>query len=63
MRLEPELQLTRKVVRRWGLRFDRERKMIEFILQWNVQAHPFRWSTSFFDNVRARVDPQLAIAA
>ena len=42
---------------------DLERKILEFILQWNVQAHPFRWSKRSFDKVLAKVDAQLAIAA
>ncbi len=42
---------------------DLERKSLEFILQWNVQAHPFRWSKRSFDKVLAKVDAQLAIAA
>lgn len=42
---------------------DLERKILEFILQWNVQAHPFRWSKRSFDKVLAKVDAQLAMAA
>ena len=42
---------------------DLERKIVEFILQCNAQAHPFRWSKRSFDKVLAKLDAQLAMAA
>lgn len=42
---------------------DLELKLLEFILQWNERAHPFRWSKCSFDKVLAKIDAQLAIAA
>lgn len=38
---------------------DLERKILEFIRQWNQQAHPFRWSKRSFDKVLAKIDEAL----
>ena len=38
---------------------DLERKILEFIRQWNQQAHPFRWSRRSFDKVLAKIDEAL----
>ena len=40
-----------------------ERKVLAFILQWNEQAHPFRWTKRSFDKVLAKIDAVLPSAA
>ncbi|MCU0693607.1 MAG: IS630 family transposase, partial [Polyangiaceae bacterium] len=42
---------------------DLERKVLDFIAQWNTQAHPFRWSKRSFDKVLAKIDAALPAAA
>lgn len=42
---------------------DLESKIVAFIQQWNLQAHPLRWSKRSFDKILAKVDAELAAAA
>jgi hypothetical protein len=35
----------------------------QFIAAWNAIAHPFRWTTSSFDTILAKVDAALAAGA
>ena len=40
-----------------------QRAILQFIAEWNEIAHPFRWSTSSFDKILAKVDAALAADA
>jgi transposase len=42
---------------------DLERKLTQFIAEWNLQAHPFKWTPASFDKVLAKRAELLAVAA
>lgn len=40
-----------------------QRSILQFITEWNVIAHPFRWTAASFDKILAKVDAALATEA
>ena len=40
-----------------------EAKILAFIKEWNVAAHPFNWTPKSFNRVLAKVDAALKVAA
>jgi transposase len=41
---------------------DLEQRMLDFIAEWNEEAHPFAWKRSSFDKVLAKIVPAEALA-
>jgi transposase len=37
-----------------------QRALLQFIAEWNVIAHPFRWTTTSFEKILAKIDAALA---
>jgi transposase len=40
-----------------------QRAILQFITEWNVIAHPFRWTASSFDKILAKIDASLVASA
>ena len=40
-----------------------QERVLAFIREWNLHAHPFNWTTKSFDKVIAKIDATLAAAA
>ena len=39
-----------------------ERKILEFISEWNEIAHPFKWTRASFKKVLAKIEPMKVAA-
>lgn len=40
-----------------------EERVLAFITEWNVRAHPFNWTTKSFDKIIAKIDAAMPLAA
>lgn len=57
------LQRKRLVASNFDDLADLERKVIQFIAEWNLEAHPFKWTPTSFDKVLATRAEQVDLAA